>query len=160
MLIDARFQSPVDDFYFGDQEESGLAFRVASPLRVQGGNGTILNDVGQRNGQAIWGHQAKWLDYSGTQSGYRVGLMVIPSPHNARPSWMHARDYGVVASNPFPKQPRERRAPYVKTTIKRGDIYRLVYSLLIHELPEDKALDHQAIYKQVVTRMQRLAPVD
>lgn len=156
MLIDARFQSSAGDFYFGDQEESGLAFRIASPFRVQGGNGTILNDRGQRNGQAIWGKQAKWLDYFGTQAKRRAGIMVVPSPHNARPCWMHARDYGVVASNPFPKQPRERRTPYVKTTVKQGTEYRLVYGLLIHELPQNTTLDHEKVYADVLRQIDGL----
>jgi hypothetical protein len=63
MRIDATFQSEDDDFYFGDQEESGLAIRVASPIRVQGGNGTITNDRGERNAAAMWGKEAKWFDY-------------------------------------------------------------------------------------------------
>ena len=53
MDVEAVFRSE-KDFYFGDQEESGLAIRVASPLRVSGGNGTILNNRGDRNGAEIW----------------------------------------------------------------------------------------------------------
>ena len=142
--IDAEYQSDDHDFYFGDQEESGLAVRVASPLRVQGGNGTILNDRGERNGAQIWGREARWFDAFGTIDNRQVGVMVAASPGNPRPSWLHARDYGVIVTNPFPKQPRERREPYVKTWVKRGQPYRLSYAILIHDLPKDQPLDHQA----------------
>lgn len=148
LRIDAEYQSSDHDFYFGDQEESGLAIRVASPIRVQGGNGTITNDRGDRNGAEIWGKQAKWFDYSGTVGDRNVGIMVIPSPQNSRPSWLHARDYGVVVTNPFPKQLQERREPYVKTTVRKGEAFRLSYTLLIHEHTLNGTLDRQLFYQR------------
>ena len=91
LRIDAEYRSDDRDFYFGDQEESGLAVRVASPIRVQGGNGTILNNRGERNGTEVWGKQANWFDYFGTIDGRQVGVMIVPDPNNPRPSWLHAR---------------------------------------------------------------------
>jgi hypothetical protein len=98
----------------------------------------------------MWGKEAKWFDYSGTVDGRQVGLMVAPDPNNPRPSWLHARDYGVVVTNPFPKQPRERREPYVKTRVKMGDLYRLSYAVLIHDLPAEKPLGHETAYKAML----------
>ena len=145
LRIDAEYRSEDHDFYFGDQEESGLAIRVASPIRVQGGNGTILNSHGERNGAEVWGKEAKWFDYFGSIEGRQVGIMVLPNPDNPRPSWLHARDYGVVVTNPFPKQPKERREPYVKTWVKQGEPFRLSYAVLIHEQPAGQLLDHDVI---------------
>ena len=150
LRIDAEYQSDDHDFYFGDQEESGLAVRVASSIRVQGGDGTILNDRGERNEGQVWGKQAKWFDYFGTKDARQIGVMVVPDPNNARPSWLHARDYGVVVTNPFPKQPKERREPYVKTWVKKGVPYRLSYAVLIHDLPTDEPLDREAAYRMAV----------
>ena len=130
---DAEFYNEDRDFVFGDQEESGLALRVASPLRVNGGNGRILNDSGEENGDGTWGKELEWIDYSGEIDGKRVGLLVVPHPENASTSWSHSRDYGLVVANPFPKQPKERREPYVTTTVKKGERFRLRYSVLIHE---------------------------
>jgi len=130
---DSSFQSDERDFLFGDQEESGLAIRVASPIRVQGGNGTITNNRGETNGAGTWGKPMKWIDYSGTIQGKRVGLLVMPHPDNPRPSWSHSRDYGVVVSNPFLKQPKERRQPYVTTPVKKGEMFRLRYGVLVYE---------------------------
>ena len=75
--------------------------------------------------------------------GRQVGVMVVASPGNPRPSWLHARDYGVVVTNPFPKQPKEPREPYVKTWIKRGESFTLSYAVLIHDLPADQPLNHE-----------------
>ena len=73
-----------------------------------------------------------------------LGIMIAPCPSNPRRSWLHVRDYGVVVTNPCPKQPRERREPYVKTWVKQGESYKLSYALLIHDLPADKPLDRRA----------------
>ncbi len=134
--IDATYFNDEGEFVFGDQEESGLAFRVAKPLSVQFGNGEIVNDRGGRDGAGTWGKEFSWIDYSGVVDGKRVGILLVPHPENARASWAHSRDYGVLVANPFPKQPRERREPYVKTLVKKGERLRLRYALLIHETVE------------------------
>jgi len=132
---DATFYNDERDFAFGDQEESGLAIRIASPLRVQGGNGRIVNDRGDVNGAGTWGKPFEWINYSGELDGKRVGVLIVPHPGNPRSSWAHSRDYGVLVSNPFPKQPRERREPYITTPIKKGKRFRLRYTILIHDVP-------------------------
>jgi hypothetical protein len=149
MLVDASFKSDDHDFYFGDQEESGLAVRMESMLRVQNGSGTILNDRGEKNGSGTWGKEARWVDYSGTSAGRRVGVMIVPSPRNARRCWMHTRDYGLVVANPFPKQPKERREPYVKTTVSKGKVFRLSYGLLVHDASEETTPDRKQMFEKV-----------
>lgn len=144
LRIEAEYRCQQRDFYFGDQEESGLAVRVASPLRVKGGNGTIVNSRGEKNGAGVWGKEASWYDYFGIINGREVGIMVVPDPANPRQSWLHARDYGVVVTNPFPRQPKERREPYVKTHVAKGTPFKLSYSILIHDLPANKALDRDS----------------
>ena len=125
-------------FEFGDQEESGLALRMAKPLSVKFGNGKILNDRGDVNGKGTWGKFFKWIDYSGIFKDQRIGIMVIPSPTNSTKSWSHSRDYGALVANPFPKQPQERREPYVKTLIKKGEKLKMQYRVLIHENQKGK----------------------
>ena len=141
--IGATYQSNDKDFYFGDQEESGLAVRVASPIRVQGGNGTILNDRGEKNGAGVWGKQAKWMDYSGIVDERHVGVLIVPGEKNPRPSWLHARDYGVVVVNPFSRQPKERREPYVKTWIKKGQPFRLSFAVLLYDVPAAESVNRE-----------------
>ncbi|MGC6550801.1 MAG: PVC-type heme-binding CxxCH protein [Rubripirellula sp.] len=153
ILIHAQYSSDQHDFYFGDQEESGLAVRVASPLRVQGGEGTIVNSHGDLNGAKVWGKEADWFDYHGTIEGRQVGVMVVPGTQNRRDSWLHARDYGVVVTNPFPKQPRERREPFIKTPVAKNESFKLSYGVVIHELPEGQPLDRKEIHQHVVARL-------
>jgi len=129
----AEFFNNERDFYFGDQEESGLGIRVASPIRVQGGNGAITNSLGQTNGAETWGHEAEWWDYSGKIDNQPCGIFVKPHADNPRSCWGHTRDYGVMVINPFPRQPKERREPYVKTQLKKGERFALGYTVIIHE---------------------------
>ena len=75
------------------------------------------------------------FNYSGEIDSRHVGLLVVPHPDNPRTSWSHSHDYGVLVSNPFPKQPKEHREPYVTTTVKKGEHFRLRYTALIHEVP-------------------------
>jgi putative membrane-bound dehydrogenase-like protein len=131
--ITAEFFNPERNFYFGDQEEGGLGVRVATPLCVKDGTGTILNSHGDQNGTANWGKEAAWWDYSGTVNGKPCGILVKPHPANVRTCWGHTRDYGVMVLNPFPRQPQSRSEPFVKTVIPRGQSYRLGYSVIIHE---------------------------
>ena len=123
------------EFVFGDQEESGLAVRMAKPFTVKFGDGRILNDKGDLNGKETWGKSFKWIDYSGVQNNKRIGLLLVPSHQNKRESWAHSRDYGVLVANPFPKQTKNQREPQVKTLVKKGDRFRLEYNILIHENP-------------------------
>ena len=147
LLWDSTFQNDKRDFYFGDQEESGLAIRVATPLNVQGGTGTIINDSGEKNGAGTWGRPMRWIDYSGKINERQVGLMIVPAADNPRQCWSHSRDYGVLVANPFPKQPKERREPYVKTWIKKGQPFRIRYAVLIHDTI--KAIDHAKEFRDL-----------
>jgi hypothetical protein len=158
LLWESEFAGLGRSFYFGDQEESGLAVRVASPLRVAGGNGSILNDRGQRDGAQTWGKQANWIDYFGTIGDRQVGVMLMPDPENPRRCWMHSRDYGVVVVNPFPRQPHERREPYVKTTVAPGQAYRLGYGVAIHDMAADEPFDRQAVYADYLKLKSNVSP--
>ena len=66
---------------------------------------------------------------------------------------MHARDYGLIVSNPFPKQPKERREPYVKTWVKKGQTYRLSYAVLIHDRAEGQSIDLAKQYEELLELM-------
>ncbi|MEM7391613.1 MAG: DUF6807 family protein, partial [Verrucomicrobiota bacterium] len=130
---DATFYNDERGIVFGDQEESGLALRMARNLTVQFGNGRIVNDRGEENGGGTWGKPFQWIDYAGSVAGRPAGIMIMPYPYNPRESWAHSRDYGALVANPFPKQPQERRQPYVQTLVAKGQRFRLRYTVLIHE---------------------------
>jgi hypothetical protein len=125
------------EFAFGDQEEMGLGFRVATPLTVQKG-GTILSDAGKKNEKEIRGTTPKWCSYSGMIDGQRVGLVVMPHPDNFRPAWMHARDYGLLVANPFGRNALtggERS----NVKVKQGETLRLRFGVLVFSGDVDAA---------------------
>ena len=153
LLWDSTFSSD-REFTFGDQEEMGLGFRVATPLRVQlqreaglpPGTGTILDSAGRKNGDEVWGNSADWCDYSGTIAGQRVGMTLFCHPENFRPSRFHARDYGFLTANPFGVQ-AFRQGEKSAVVVRPGEKLRLRYGILIHSGPEGSGPDIPAAYQ-------------
>jgi hypothetical protein len=153
LLWDSTFTSDTE-FAFGDQEEMGLGFRMATPLRAerktQGaippGNGEIVNSHGAHNEKEIWGNTADWCDYSGASGDERLGIAILCHPKNFRPSWFHARDYGLLEANPFGRAAFGKGEPS-KIIVKPGDSLRLRYGVLVHSSPQDKPTDVAAAYK-------------
>ena len=151
---DTTFQA-ADEFYFGDQEEMGLGIRVASPIRVEKqhkkrpaatiGNGTILDAEGRRNGDEVWGNASDWCDYSGTLDGQHVGATIFCHPDNFRPTWFHARDYGLMLANPFGRE-AFGKGPTSKVVVKPGESFRLRYAVLLHAGPTDSKPNLNAAY--------------
>ena len=154
LLWDSTFSSD-DQFAFGDQEEMGLGFRVATPIRVDkktddsvpAGNGTMIDSEGRKNGDQIWGNTAEWCDYSGTLDGQRVGMTLFCHPDNFRPSWFHARDYGLLEANPFGRE-AFGKGPKSTVVVEPGEKFRLRYGLLVHSGPEGSESDHAATYRE------------
>jgi hypothetical protein len=92
---------------FGDTKEGTFGLRVPATLQTKdahgsrGAAGRILNSEGQRDAEA-WGKPARWVAYWGPVDGKTVGLAVGDHPANPRhPAHWHARDYGLLAANPF-----------------------------------------------------------
>jgi hypothetical protein len=126
---DSRFSGP-DAFAFGDQEEMGLGFRVATPLAMKNG-GQLVNSDALENEKQVWGKQADWCDYSGTIDGRRMGLLLMPDPANFRRSWFHARDYGLLVANPFGANAFTKGAKS-SVAVHPGDSLRLRYGVFVH----------------------------
>jgi len=157
LLWDTTFSSE-KEFYFGDQEEMGIGFRVATPIRVErdaigevpAGNGTIVDSEGRKNGKEIWGNSAKWCDYSGTLEGKHVGMTLFCHPENFRPSWFHARDYGLLVANPFGRE-SFGKGETSKVVVKPAEKLRLRYGVLVHASPEGEAPDIEAAYQDYLS---------
>jgi hypothetical protein len=140
------------EFYFGDQEEMGLAFRVATSITVDNG-GTMRDSQGRENEKGIWGKTAAWCDYSGVVDDRRIGMTLMCHPKNFRPSWMHARDYGFIAANPFGRKAFTGGEPS-RVVVAPGERLRLRYGVLIHGGPQDASPDLEAAYEDYLTQSQ------
>ncbi len=92
-----------------DTKEGFFAIRTHPDLRLspaprEGVNqvfGKAINSEGDI-GKQVWGKRARWLLYQGTVQGNSVGIAIFDHPENLRhPTTWHARDYGLIAANPF-----------------------------------------------------------
>lgn len=98
------------DVVFGDTKEGTFALRLRPELRLKGkvARASILNSEGQKDG-ACWGQSARWVAYEATldpiepgSPAIRVGISAFDHAKNLRhPTRWHARDYGLLAANPF-----------------------------------------------------------
>jgi hypothetical protein len=133
MVWDSTFISPVE-FTFGDQEEMGLGMRIASPLaEVSGGR---LTDAESRHGaKEIWSQSSQWCDYSGTVKDCSLGLTLLCHPDNFGPSWMHARDYGLLVANPFGRKAM-KKGDVSQLVVQPGESLRLRYGIWCHACEE------------------------
>lgn len=91
--------------HFGDTKEGTMAMRTHPRLRVTGpvANGALTNDHGLQNG-AAWGKRSRWMLNTGDLGGVTgaASIAVLEHPQSFRsPTWWHAREYGLVAANPF-----------------------------------------------------------
>ena len=149
-----------ESFAFGDQEEMGLGLRLATPLVVKGGSGTITNSAGGKNEKEVWGLQADWCDYSGIvehphpgplpkgeRVERRVGMLLIPHKDNFRRSWFHVRDYGLMVANPF-GQNAFTKGEKSRTEVKPGETLDLRFGVWIYSTPADKPPDLAAVAKE------------
>jgi len=149
LLLSSSTFEPASDkaAEFGDQEEMGLGFRVASPLRVKGGNGRMTSSNGKVNESEIRGTTANWVDYSGEVDGQQVGLTLMQGPLSFRKAWYHARDYGLLVANPFGRNALTG-GEKSKVRVEPGDHIVLQYGVLIHSSPKDKPVDLKAAYAE------------
>jgi hypothetical protein len=153
IVWDSTFSSD-KEFTFGDQEEMGLGVRVATPIRADRnsktgmppGNGEMVSCSGARNEAAIAGNSFDWCDYRGELEGNLVGVALFPHPENFRPSWFHARDYGMIVANPFGRDAfghGEKSA----IVVKPGDKFRLRYGVYVHAGPRGENPDIAGAYE-------------
>ncbi len=143
-------------FTFGDQEELGIGFRIATPMYVKpkdetlpAGTGRILDAKGRLNEDEVWGNAARWCDYSGKVDGVDAGITIFCHPANFRESWYHARDYGFMAANPFGREAMGQ-GPKSRVEVQPGQSLRLRYGVLLHSGEPLEAEQLEAAYQDYV----------
>lgn len=151
MTWDSTFTSP-QEFTFGDQEEMGLGLRVATPIAEVNGGG-LLDSEDRRGAKQIWSQAAEWCDYSGTVADRRLGMTLMCHPANFRESWLHARDYGFVAANPFGRKAM-KKGEVSQVTVKPGEELRLRYGIWCYAMPANETPQLDEVYQDYLQRTQ------
>ena len=131
--IDLTLTAGEEDVLFGDTKEGGLiALRVASSMDVLRG-GRMENSLGGVNEGDLWGKRAAWCDYSGPVKGKTVGVAVLEHPQSFRhPAYWHARDYGLLTTNPFAVSTFEGGGPSGEYLLPAGESLLFRYRVYVH----------------------------
>lgn len=143
LMIDTRLRAS-KPIFFGVKEEMGLAARMATPLTVKFGTGSIRNAAGGKDEKGTWGKVDQWWDYHGPSGGVDMGMQVMSAPGNPE-VWSHSRDYGLLVANPFPVDIKENRGK--KVEVAEGSELRLRFGVQIHEHAGRAAYDPAAAYR-------------
>jgi hypothetical protein len=132
---------------FGDTKEGAFAIRLADSLSEKGG-GQMVNAEGKRGMSEVWGHRSKWVDYTGTVDGEKLGVAIFDASSNPRhPMYWHARDYGLFALNPFGQHAFDPAQPESHWTLDGGQSLHFRWRVVIH--PGDAGSAHIAdLYNQ------------
>lgn len=102
-----------------DTKEGMVAIRTHPDLRlnpdpkrgVKEVFGSAVNSQGSA-GEEIWGQAAAWVLYSGEIESKPTSMLIMDHPESFRyPTTWHARDYGLVAANPFGLQQFQKMEP-------------------------------------------------
>jgi hypothetical protein len=123
---------------FGDTKEGSFGIRVHDSLRMtlKGGDGLLTNSQGKSGMKDVWGQPADWCDYSGTVDGKKAGVAVFAHTGNPVPSLWHARDYGLLAANPFGRNEAGFPAVKGKTVlfrIEKGKSATFRFAIFAHD---------------------------
>jgi hypothetical protein len=131
---------------FADDKDGALGIRVADAITEKTGNGVIIDSQGRRGMKQVWGKRAEWVDYSGSIGGEPVGIAIFDHPTSFHhPARWHARDYGLIAANPFADHAYDPKLPVRHTTLKPGESIHLRYRIVVH--PKMNAADIEGMYK-------------
>lgn len=150
MICESTFVREEGDYWLGDQEEMGLAFRVGFDLPVKRG-GRLLNSNGSQNLKRIRTRQSDWCDYSGTADGGFAGMMLMNDPANFRRPWWHAVDNGLLVANPLGESELNGRGKRRKNVlVKKGEPFRLRFGVLTHIHDQAEDFNPQQAYRAFV----------
>ena len=141
--FDVTVTAVAETVIFADTKEGSFGIRVPGRLDSDGNRkdknqpgGTIVNAEGLK-GDAAWGKQSSWVDYSGTlDNGDVAGIAILNHPSSFRyPTYWHVRTYGLFAANPFGVHDfvKGAQSDAGSLTMKKGDSFTLRYRVVFHK---------------------------
>ncbi len=150
MRFEITLKASHGDVTFGDTKEGTFGLRMHPNLRLRNGNGVTtangqaFNSEGVK-GTDMWGKPAKWLTYWGKIDDKDVSIILVDHVANPQhPTPWHARDYGLVAANPFGLGHfNGKRDGSGRMTIKNGEsvTFRYMFSVGAGHVPTARAAD-------------------
>jgi hypothetical protein len=145
-VFDIDLHASVAPIIFGDTKEGSMGVRVNDAIRENTKKGTLVNADGKTGMSECWGRMSDWCDYSGPIEGKVSGIAIFDHPKNPVRACWHARDYGLMAANPFGRS--KSGFPGVRgltelVKIPKGEHLKLRYGILIHpgDAKEGKVAD-------------------
>ena len=146
MICQSEFRRKQSDFWLGDQEEMGLAFRVATPLTAKKG-GVMQDSAGRTDRKEIRTNQSDWCDYSGKIANQHAGILLMNDPRNFRKPWWHAVDTGLLVANPLGESELHGNGKKRENVlVKKGKPFRLRYGCLVHLHDSAEKFDAKKAY--------------
>jgi hypothetical protein len=135
IVLDIDLYASVYPITFGDTKEGAMAIRIHPEITVKPGNGKIQNAEGKINEKECWGFKSGWCDYSGKLGNSVVGVAIFDDPANPYASCWHARDYGLMAANPFGREKSKfpgAAGDKQRVHLNKGEHLKLRYGVLVH----------------------------
>jgi hypothetical protein len=141
----------VPDVTFGDDKDGFFALRLAKPLTEMNG-GTMVDADGRSSMMNVWGKRSNWIDCSGVVEGEKLGIAIFDHPKNLRyPTYWMARDYGLIAANPFGPNAYDPSLPESNYKLAAGKKLVFRYRIIIH--PGDAEAGRVAdMYKEYLAK--------
>ena len=160
VIAESSLRRNSGDFWLGDQEEMGLALRVATPIAMASHKGgRILNSNGSVDLEEIRTRQSDWCDYSGPIAGRHGGMMLMNDPDNFRRPWWHAVDTGLLIANPLGESELNGRGKQPENVLVRaGESFRLRYGVLVHLEDDAASFDPAKAYGDFLEILPSLKP--
>jgi hypothetical protein len=101
--------------------------RMDPDLAVTNG-GTMINAEGETGEKGTFGKRSAWMDYYGSRMGGTEGMAILQHPSNEWfPAPWFTRDYGFFSPTPMYWPENEKT-----TDLKKGDVLKLRYRVIIH----------------------------
>ncbi|MDQ8199405.1 PmoA family protein [Pelagicoccus enzymogenes] len=156
LCMETTIHSDSQDLVFGDDQEYGLGVRVRTDLEERHG-GRVQTSAGAHGSKDAYGTAPVWVDYGGELDGEQVGALLMPDPANFRASWLHVRDYGLMAANPFGRR-KVAGGEESRLVVKKGERFTLGFGLAVYSMAKDAPLDQSMVYEDFLSVMKTQDP--